>query len=405
MGIRNVYHDFHMVDFEATYSFMKYVELGFGVLMVVFSVGKLYVQYSAIVLHDPVSAGPAGIIDKTWLVVAVAVPWLKAWVTICSQKVLPRTDRLMHINVTASSYDDASKDDSSSRKPLDKPYFQFGLHQSWFRVATYNFLAAALAVGLTLTKKYNIPVEQGGGRTKDSEWPLLDLKNNALFGYFGYNNVCIYVDEIPGKYVTTWIFELLLISFSIYVFLGHVSVRIAHENGVYSKTQFYIMRAMAIIDVLLITYTIEIFGVHPKDNMFMHTLPFSALVVAIMGMGLRNCYVDFHMVDWSSTYSFLKYVELGAALLMAIFSVGKLYIQYSAIVLRDPIDAQLGGLNDKGWLFFGVALPWLKSLVTICAPKLLPRKDQYLHITVGTTSIIDCGCCQLKNTKDAANQA
>ena len=89
-----------------------------------------------------------------------------------------------------------------------------GLHQSWFRVATYNFLAAALAVGLTLTKKYNIPVEQGGGRTKDSAWDLLDLgklnlkhaqalqyvdslvnlhtkinlratENNALFQYFG----------------------------------------------------------------------------------------------------------------------------------------------------------------------------------------------------------------------------
>ena len=53
-----------------------------------------------------------------------------------------------------------------------------------------------------------------------------------------------------------------------------MSVRIAHENGVYSKTQFYIMRALAVIDVLLITYTIEVFGVHPKDNMFMHTLPF-----------------------------------------------------------------------------------------------------------------------------------
>ena len=90
---------------------------------------------------------------------------------------------------------------------------------------------------------------------------------------------------------------------------------------------------------------------------------------------------------------------------MALFSVGKLYIQYTGIVLRDPIDPHLGQLNDKGWLIFAVGLPWLKSLLTIFAPKLMPRKDQYLHITVGTTSIIDCGCCQLKNTKDAANQA
>ena len=71
-----------------------------------------------------------------------------------------------------------------------------------------------------------------------------------------------------------WTFELLIICFSAYEFCTHVSVRLAQENGVYSKLEFYIMRAMAVIVVLLITYAIEIFAVHPKDNMFMHTLPF-----------------------------------------------------------------------------------------------------------------------------------
>ena len=89
----------------------------------------------------------------------------------------------------------------------------------------------------------------------------------------GYNNFCIYIDKLPGKYITVWIFELMLISFSIYEFLVYVSVRVAYEKKVYTKTEFYIMRAMSILNVILITYTIEVFAVHP-ENVFMHTLPF-----------------------------------------------------------------------------------------------------------------------------------
>ena len=94
------------------------------------------------------------------------------------------------------------------------------------------------------------------------------------FQHAGYNNLCLYIDDIPGKYITAWFFELTIVFMAIYVFLVHVSVRLAYVNGVYSKRQFSIMRVMAILDMALITYSIEVFAVHPKEDFLMHTVPF-----------------------------------------------------------------------------------------------------------------------------------
>ena len=120
----------------------------------------------------------------------------------------------------------------------------------------------------------------------------------------------------------------------------------------------------------------------------------------MMGMGLRNVYHDFHMVDFEATYSGMKWIELASGLLITVFSVGKLYLQYTSMVLEDPPSATLGQFIDKGWLLFASFIPCLKAVVSLCAPKLLPRKDQLLNVVVGTTSMIDCGCCTIEVAED-----
>jgi len=59
------------------------------------------------------------------------------------------------------------------------------LHEDYFRFLTYTFLVLTIVSGQLITTRYNVPVEQGGGWTKDSKWELVDLEDNTIYNIFG----------------------------------------------------------------------------------------------------------------------------------------------------------------------------------------------------------------------------
>ena len=112
--------------------------------------------------------------------------------------------------------------------------------------------------------------------------------DNPIFNIFGYNNICIYIDDLPGKYITAWLFQTMIMFYVAYVLVTHVNVYICYKTGIYSNWLFNILRATTFLDMLLASYSIEIFAVHPKESMLMHTLPFR-----YPGDSLRHLHLQF----------------------------------------------------------------------------------------------------------------
>ena len=62
-----------------------------------------------------------------------------------------------------------------------------------FRFAAYSLLVGLLVVCIVLTRMFTVPAG------------ALDLEDNVLINTFGYNNICVYIDDLPAKYVAIWL--------------------------------------------------------------------------------------------------------------------------------------------------------------------------------------------------------
>ena len=78
---------------------------------------------------------------------------------------------------------------SSILKEYRQDSFQLILNPEYFRVAAYGSIIIGLLFGYILTSMVNI---QRG-------W--IDPDKSKIMETFGYNNLCFYIDERPGKYV------------------------------------------------------------------------------------------------------------------------------------------------------------------------------------------------------------
>lgn len=292
-------------------------------------------------------------------------------------------------------------------QPEDVVVLNISMHEAWFRVLTYSFLILTVASGVILTMMYNVKVEQGGGWTPDSHWELVDLEDNPLYNIFGYNNVCVFFDTLPGKYISLWFFELTMIFFACYVIASHFNLVLAYKRKHYTDAQLNVFRVTLMFDLLVFTYAVEIFAVTPKENFVMHTLPFSALIMGIIAAGVRNVFHNLSTVDYKKSSCvclrpYMRNMEYLYGILLVVISVWKLTVQYRGVILLSSPAPKWGRLSDSLFMLFAVAIPWAHSVVKLCAPNVFPQGDHMLHITISNfhpdkRKQEPCPCCATQN--------
>merc|ERR1719446_1933221 len=113
----------------------------------------------------------------------------------------------------------------------------------------------------------------------------IDPRNNTLFNHFGYNNACLYIDDLPAKYVALWIAELFTICWVGYLCLSWAGYHLSHRRGMLSRTAYRRYAYSTAVDFVLVTYFIECFGVHPDESFVMHTIPFTGLIISVCNTG------------------------------------------------------------------------------------------------------------------------
>lgn len=284
------------------------------------------------------------------------------------------------------------------------------LHEDYFRFLTYTFLILTMVSGQIITTRYNVPEKQGGGWTPDSKWEVVDLEDNAIYNVFGYNNVCVFFDTLPAKYVAVWLFELTMVFYVCYVISSHLAMHLEQKRntGTYSYRDLILMRVTMGFDILAFTYAVEIFAVEPKENFVMHTLPFSALILGIIVCSVRNVLHDLKCMQYEKSSvrciaAIGRPMEKVYGVLVVLASIWKLTVQYRGIVKSSPPAPEWGQLSDSVWLLLAVLIPWAKATITIIAPDVLPDCAQMLHIKIANVPYKEinlrhstCPCCALQ---------
>ena len=69
-----------------------------------------------------------------------------------------------------------------------------------FRLLAYTALVATLASGFVWTNFVLVPAGK------------VSLTNNTLYEHFGYNNACLFIDDLPVKYLAMFLSTIFSIS-------------------------------------------------------------------------------------------------------------------------------------------------------------------------------------------------
>ena len=238
----------------------------------------------------------------------------------------------------------------------DDCVLSFTLHPDGFRFVAYSWLVLTLGVGFAITSTFNLGLPED----TESPWRPIDPTNNTLYNHFGYNNVCLYIDDLPAKYIAIWIAVLFIICYVAYLLLSLASYYLCEKRGRISRSTYNWYKATVIFDIMIVTYFVEVFAVHPDENFPMHTIPFTCLVVSVCITGIRNVLFELQVIDFTKHPKFKIALKVYLAGLV-IASILKIMVQFYGIILIDPFSVTVSKMSDNAWMLFALVIPWIKS--------------------------------------------
>jgi cytochrome P450 len=212
------------------------------------------------------------------------------------------------------------------------------LKRSTIRVTPERYLHAsvysligAIVTGLILTKSYT----------------EVDYDHTILIDWYGYNNVCIYFDFFPARYVVC-----------IYVwFIGYFGVNYCLEDIKRLKTLDYLSPRMKMIATnidrlfMIVCCFLPVWPcVIPDDNMRMHTAPFLGLILGMPIVFITRLFVLPTRASSATIGTIVAFSSLSA--LKASFTIG-------ALITKQHVSPSLGHNVDILWTLFALAQPFL----------------------------------------------
>ena len=185
----------------------------------------------------------------------------------------------------------------------------------------------------------------------------------------------MYIDDLPAKYVALVLWTVFAICWVAYDVLFWIRMHLSSRMGKVNPFAYYLTTAVTVYSSFAAVYSIDVFAVHPSENFFMHTLPFSALVVSVSLVGVRNSLYGlatgrFRRASDSPGVKTAKVVLVYAYLVVFIsMSLMKVVFQYRGIVERAPPPMWIGKLNDQLWTVCALVVPFLFDIIGMACMK------------------------------------
>lgn len=197
--------------------------------------------------------------------------------------------------------------------------------------ASVYSLIGAIITGLILTRAYTD----------------VDYTDTLLIDWYGYNNVCIYFDFFPARYVIC-----------IYIwFIGFFGVNYCLADIKRLKTLDYLSPRVKIIATnvdrlfMIICCSLPIWTcVVPEDNMRMHTAPFLCLILGMPMIFISRLFVLPTRASCGTVATIIAFSILSGV--KASFTIG-------ALATKHHVPPTLGQSVDVLWTLFALAQPFL----------------------------------------------
>jgi hypothetical protein len=202
--------------------------------------------------------------------------------------------------------------------------------ERYLHASVYSLIGAIIS-GLILTKSYTD----------------VDYDHTVLIDWYGYNNVCIYFDFFPARYVVC-----------VYVwFIGYFGVNYCLEDIKRLKTLDYVSSRMKMIATnvdrlfMIVCCSLPIWPcVVPDDNMRMHTAPFLCLILGMPMIFITRLFV---LPTRASS------VTLATIIAFSILSALKASFTIGALATKHHVPPSLGHNVDILWTLLALAQPFL----------------------------------------------
>lgn len=177
-------------------------------------------------------------------------------------------------------------------------------------------------------------------------WSDVDYSDNPLITYYGYNNVCLFFDTAPSKYIMP-VFGSLI---------AYFLVTYAVEDTKRSWRLPYLSRNVKIFsqfaNFLFIFAACQLpvsFAIPPEDDMYGHTVPFLILICS-----LPLIYISHYLQQEHPTR-----VHLAAILFYCAISAAKASFTIIALATRRHLPPTISQSVDVLWVGLAIPAPFL----------------------------------------------
>lgn len=102
---------------------------------------------------------------------------------------------------------------------VDTTRVELYIYPEVFRLVAYSSLVLTLASGFIWTRFVLVPAGK------------VSLTNNTLYEHFGYNNACLYIDDLPVKYLAMFLSTIFSISWLFYDIFFWIRMYLSHRGG------------------------------------------------------------------------------------------------------------------------------------------------------------------------------
>ena len=163
----------------------------------------------------------------------------------------------------------------------------------------------------------------------------VDFHDNILIDTFGSNSICILFDHPPGNYIlpSLWALNyLLLFSYSVSCWL-----RVYHEKVLEhtNQSRYYFFTICTCIEILSFTIFSTIFAITPEENVAIHTLPFTFLIIGLSILSGKN-YIYYQFVtELTDKEKIQSKVVTSIHIFVSLF---KIIFQFYALFQPDVIN-------------------------------------------------------------------
>jgi len=230
---------------------------------------------------------------------------------------------------------------------LESGEITWSINPELLRIYSYLFFWAIVGVGWYFTKHHSD----------------VDFHDNILIDTFGSNSICILFDHPPGNYIlpSLWALNyLLLFSYSLSCWL-----RVYHEKALQhiAKNRYNFFTICTLIEILSFTIFSTIFAITPEENVAIHTLPFTFLIIGLSILSGKNYIYYQFVVELTEKEKIQSKI---ITIIHIIASLFKVIFQFYAIFEPDVVNNEnilfANEISSIIWIFTAAIIPIYTSL-------------------------------------------